>query len=529
MGRSGGGEGKASLRSRCRPADAGGVLAAGRGFIGNSGITLVGLALGAVLSMINEVLAARFLGVASYGLYALAMMVARIGEKMAVFGVPVSVLHYLPVHLSRGDRRHALGTVLGGIPLLLGLGFSLAFGLWLSADWIATRVFGQPDAAPFIAVLAFAIPLMALIDLLGEITRGFGRALPYVVLRNLVPQLCMLAVLLWLWYASGPPIGVAFAQLGGLVVGVAAAILFVLQMVRTRIGPITPILQLRRLYGYALPIVLNTMVSLSMVWTDLFLLGMFTDASTVGVYRGCMQITLLFELIWTALSSATATLYTVLIADDRPQQLQETYTAAGRLATLLATPLLLVIMVNGGDLLGLLGPGFVVGALPLFVLACGHYVKLAFGAASIVLNVGGRQSLEAGNVALAAAVNLVLNLLLIPAFGLLGAALATATSLIGLALLRCVQVRRAFALYSYDAALLRILLLTVPLVLAIWAITIPLGIGPGTGPIALVLRLFAMGVMLAAILWFFALRPQDRMMLLNLVLRRTATAESSGA
>src|ERR1700719_2722210 len=195
MDRGAGDAGGTSLEARVPPATAGGaVLRAGGGFIGNTSITLLGLGVGAVLSMVNEVLAARFLGVAAYGLYALAMMAARVGEKIAVFGVPVSVLHYLPVHLNRDERQLALGAVVGGIPMSLGLGLALAFGLWIGADWIAAHVFGQPDAAYFIAVLGFAIPLMALIDLLGEITRGFGRALPYVVLRTLAPQLCTMAI-----------------------------------------------------------------------------------------------------------------------------------------------------------------------------------------------------------------------------------------------------------------------------------------------------------------------------------------------
>jgi len=282
MDRGAGDAGSTSLAARGQPATAGGaVLRAGGGFIGNTSITLLGLGAGAVLSMVNEVLAARFLGVAAYGLYALAMMAARVGEKIAVFGVPVSVLHYLPVHLNRDERQLALGAVVGGIPMSLGLGLALAFGLWIGADWIAAHVLGQPDAAYFIAVLGFAIPLMALIDLLGEITRGFGRALPYVVLRNLAPQLCTMAILIWLWRSHGPWSGVAYAQLGGLSIGVAVGIGFVLQMVRTRIGPLWPIMQLRRLYGYAVPIVGNTMVSLAMVWTDLFLLGILTDASAV--------------------------------------------------------------------------------------------------------------------------------------------------------------------------------------------------------------------------------------------------------
>ena len=57
-----------------------GILHAGRGVIGNASITLVGAGTGAILTMGADVLAARFLGVSSYGLYALALMLAKSGE-----------------------------------------------------------------------------------------------------------------------------------------------------------------------------------------------------------------------------------------------------------------------------------------------------------------------------------------------------------------------------------------------------------------------------------------------------------------
>ena len=515
MDRRAGGSDQARLAARAASAPAG-----ADGFIGNAGVTLAGAAAGALLSMANEVMAARFLGVAGYGLYALAVMVARIGETMAVFGVPLAVNHFLPVHLVRGERARALGTVIGCIPLPLSLAAGFALALWFGGDWVAAHILGQPEAGRFLAVLGLVIPLMALADLLGNVARGFGWALPYVVIHNLTPHLCMLAVMVTLLVSHGPQIGVAYGQLLGFSAGALVGILFVVQLVRSRIGAVRPVLQPGRLYTYAMPVVLNVVMSLAIVWTDLFMLGVFTDATTVGIYRGCLQVVLVFELIWNAFSAATAPLYTVLIADGRRAELQDTVDNADRLATLLALPLLLVIVVNGADILGLLGPGFTAGAAALLILACGHLVRVAFGAASVVLNIGGRQLLEAGNVALAAVVNLLLNLLLIQVLGLVGAALSTALSLVALSVLRRVQLRRALGLRTSGATLWRAVLAMGPVSLAVWAASLALGLGPGAGLGAFALRLVAMGVLIGGSVWLFCLRPAERAALLGIVARR---------
>jgi O-antigen/teichoic acid export membrane protein len=498
--------------------DGGALLQAGVGFIGNAGLTLVGVAVGVVLSMGSEVLAARFLGVAGYGLYALALMLSRMTAVITVFGMPISILHYLPVQLSRDARAESLGTVLGSLPLSLTLSLATAIGFSLSADWVAINMLRQPDAAPFVAVLAFAIPLLVMTDLLAHITRAFSRAFPAVVIQNLAPPLCAAAILMSLLRWGGPPIGVAYGQLVGLAVGVSLGIWFVVRLVRNRIGRTRPAFQLRRLVAYGLPITLNAIAFLGIGMTDLFVLGVLTDAATVGAYRGCKQIALTLGLPMTALAAATSPVFSVLIAKGKSGPLQASYTAAVRLAALMTVPLFLVIVVNGRDLLEIMGPAFTVAAPALIVLSFGLGVEAMFGAATVALGMSGRQRLDAANVALTACSNLVLNLALIPPLGLLGAALATASSLMILAGVRSFQVRRLMGLRTIDRTLLRIVLVTVPLAALIWTASLSLGVGPGSGFGPLVVRLTAMAALIGGGLWRFCLDAQDRAMVLHLVL-----------
>jgi O-antigen/teichoic acid export membrane protein len=505
------------------------ILSASSGFIGNASITLLGSAAGAGLSMCNEVLAARFLGISAYGLYALALMLSRTGEKLAAFGVPVSVVHYLPVQLSRGQRREALGTVVGALPLPLCVSLLFAVIGWLGSDAIASRVLRQPAAAPFIVVLAWIVPLLTLGDLLGHITRGFGRALPHVLIANLVPQLCAAAVLIPLFVWGGPLVGVAYAQLGGLAVGVAVGFAFVWTLARRHIGWVSPRLNLSPLYAYAVPVVVNAIMGLAIAWTDLFLLGLLADAATVGAYRGCMQIVLGFDLLSTALAAATAPVFTVLMADASRSALEHTYAAAVRLATILALPALLVIVVNASDLLSILGQTFAVAATALIVLAAGQFVRVMFSAAGVILVMGGRQRLEAFNTGLAAAVNLLLNLALIPWLGLFGAAVATTTSLIGLSVLRSLQLRRVLGVHTFDPVLLRVVAVTLPLALAIWWGSGIIGIGPGSGLTALMARIVATVAAFAGGLWILCLNAADRRQLLDLVLGSAAWAARNTA
>ena len=483
---------------------------AGSAFMGFAGITLIGSTLGGLLAIVDEALIARFLGVEAYGLYALAFMLARIGSLVAAFGLPVTILHFLPVYLTQNDKERALGSVLGSIlaPLLVGSVF--AFGLWMVSDWLANHVFHEPRGAVYIRSLAIAVPFSALVELFGHIARGFGRAAAYVLIRSVAPPLSYMGVLLYLTHFGGAKISVTHGLVGSYALGTLLGVALVATYCSSIIGRVKPRFELRELYSYAVPVVLNLGVSLALFWTDLFQLGIFTNADTVGIYRACMQIVVVFDIIWTAYSAAAGPIYPVLIFERRYQQLRNTYLAAVHLATLLATPAFLLIVCNASDLLSVLGPRFIAGTLALSLLAFGHLVKVSIGAAGILLILGGKQRLEATNAVVAAVLNMLLNYLLIPRLGLTGAAISTTTSLIVLSVARLFQVKRVFPITTLDPNIFWVIVVTAPVSLVTNWMSALAGFGPGTGISHLLLRLAVTVFLILVVIWSMCLNQSER-------------------
>jgi O-antigen/teichoic acid export membrane protein len=79
--------------------------------------------------------------------------------------------------------------------------------------------------------------------------------------------------------------------------------------------------------------------------------------------------------------------------------------------------------------LGLLfGQAFTAGYLPMVILIGGHVVAALLGAFNGLLNMTGNEAAGARAIAVGAFVNLVLNIALIPVYGMVGAATATLIS-----------------------------------------------------------------------------------------------------
>jgi hypothetical protein len=84
-----------------------------------------------------------------------------------------------------------------------------------------------------------------------------------------------------------------------------------------------------------------------------------------------------------------------------------------------------------------------------------------------------------------------------------------------------------FGLRTLDFVPIRAALITLPLALTVWAVSVPLGIGPGSGFAALFLRLGIMAALIGGSIWLFCLEASDRAMVLALVRRQGSAAASS--
>jgi O-antigen/teichoic acid export membrane protein len=477
-------------------------------------ILLAGSFLGGILVLINEALIAQFLGIQHYGFYALAAMFARIGSILSAFGLPLAVLHFVPINLSQRDHPRAMGTIVGSL-FMPGL-FGTAFGIcvWLSSDWFANSVFQDPGAAPYIRGLAIAVPFLALLEVIGFLGRGFGSAFSYVFTRNLGPPICYFLVLLYLRHAAAPPTAITW---GMPVANITASIIgavYMLFLTRKILGWVKPILELKTLFTYSMLVSFNLIASLVIVSTDLFLIGVFSTAKVAGLYRACVQLVIPFDLILTASSSATAPAYSVFVHDRLHDRLRDSYLGANHLVTLLAVPLFLLLLFNGQDILGILGPEFPVAATGLSILAFGQLARVYSGNAAVILTMGRKQNLEAINSTIAALFNVAANLILIPRFGLIGAAVGTSLSLLLLAGLRIVQIWRVFRLTTFNLTELRFVAITALTAgLSYWA-SGSVGLGAGTGIGHLIIRFALMGTLIAFSIWYFCLNKEERDLLL---------------
>lgn len=392
----------------------------------------------AVLGLTVSILLARLLGAEEYGAYAFAYALVMLLALPAQAGLPTLLVREVARYeidgrwgLLRGLLRRSnqlvalLTTLIVTVALLLMFVFDLGF----------TPV----QRATFSWALAL-LPVMALGNLRGATLRGLRKVvqgqLPEMVIR---PGLFVLALLAFLPITSlpvteavelTPPLAMALHA-------VAALVAFLIGVWLLRRELPGTIVTTRRAYETRawlrslLPLTLLAGVAMINNQMDIVLLGVLGTVSDVGVYKVAFSASTPIVFALAAINVVVAPYFARAYSSGDREALQRLATWSARVSITAALPGAVLLIIFGEPLLGFVfGGEFATGARSLALLAVGQLGAVAAGSVGNILNMTGHEGDTVFASGLAALVNLVLNLALIPVLGIEGAATATAVSLI---------------------------------------------------------------------------------------------------
>ena len=382
---------------------------------------------GAGFGFLFNVLLARMLGAEGAGVYYLALTMAVIASAAGNLGLDLALLRFTASNAVREDWDRVAGAYRKGLAISASASSAIALATLIGSSWIATWVFSDPALAGPLRLMAIGVPCMSLLNLHAELLKGLGRIRDAVLVQGLGVQLISLPMLLLL----GGPFGVY-----GAVAAFVSANLVVLSLgviLWRRAAP--QIRDLRGAFGTRLlmdtsfPLMWIVALNLVMSWTDTVTIGIYMDSKWVGIYGVCLRLALLTDFVLVAVNSVVAPKFAALHAQDKHEELNRLGKSAAKLTALLALPPSLVFMILPGFVLGIFGEQFRVGASALAILTVGQFVSVATGSVGYILIMTGREKVERNIAVSFATLNLILNVMLVPVLGIVGAAISTSASL----------------------------------------------------------------------------------------------------
>lgn len=391
-----------------------------------------------------NVLLARFVGAEGAGAYYLALVVTTLATVVGRVGLDNALLRFAAVHAAANDWSKVSGLYRKGMQIAAVVSALVALAVVGVADWLAESIFAEPRLTVALRLMALSIVPMSLLTLHGSLLRGLKRTRDALLVEGVGVPLIGTSILAFL----GGSLGVI-----GPVSAYVAATFLVLLIALGLWRRATP--QLRGLSG-SFPIATLVRSSLPMFWVasanlamgsvDTVMLGIWTNSHSVGIYGVALRTAALTSFVLGSVNAIAPAKFAALHAQGNHQALGALARNSAKLMTLAAAPLLLLFLLAPSWVLRLFGPEFTEGATVLMILAIGHFVNVATGSVGFLLLMTGHERLMRNNVLGTLVLNIILNLWLIPSYGIVGAAVATAVSLVVKNLVAAVLVQKKLAI-----------------------------------------------------------------------------------
>jgi O-antigen/teichoic acid export membrane protein len=185
-----------------------------------------------------------------------------------------------------------------------------------------------------------------------------------------------------------------------------------------------------RWFRVSLPIFLVESFFFLLTNADVLMVGRFMPPDAVAVYFATVKTLALVHFVYFAVKAGVAPRYSAFTHGGSHAELAAFARQTVSWTFWPSLAMALFVLAVGEPMLALFGPGFSDGYPFLFVLVIGVVARAAVGPAESLLTMSGNQNICAAVYALTLAMNVGLNVLLIPAMGLWGAAIATATAMV---------------------------------------------------------------------------------------------------
>lgn len=403
--------------------------------------------------LVVTALIARVLGEQALGRYVLAYAVLSLLALFSLLGFRAALNRFVTMHLADDEPERVRPLV--RFAMLTSGGVSLALGgALVGAARPLADAFGDPGLATGFVCVGLALPALTVRDLCLAATQGWRSQRAFALIGWIYEPLARLA-LTGILLAAG--VGVTGAFVALLVGSWTAALAAVLALRRRLAAPtsVRPRVERRAVMSFAVVTWGTTLAASGLIWVDTLLLGALADTEAVGTYTVATRLVSLAVFVMAPIDALFAPHFAHYFHSGERTRLASAYAAATGWTLRLSLPAFVVVVVFAEPLLRFFGPGFATGASVTVVLAVGQLVNAATGPCGSVLTMSGRTRLNLVNNVAGLALNIVLNLVLIPAYGLIGAAVAWSVSLTALNLVKVLQVRVLLAITPFDVVTLK--------------------------------------------------------------------------
>ena len=392
------------------------------------------------LNFIVSIVLARLLNTEGFGIYSYAITWVSLLSIPANLGLDKLLVREVAVYKTQSDWGLMRGLLNWSNLLVLLISIILA----LLTALVAWKINGNNQMFIPLCIALIALPLTALRNLRLSAMKGLHQ-----VVKSLIPEMIIAPILLLiltgcsylLFPEKTAPSWVLILYLISTGLTFILGAFFLLQALPQELKKATANYKIKVWLSSAFPMMFIGAMQIINARTDILMLGAMKGPEAVGIYvvvnRGVQLIIFSQMAVNTVLAPTIASLY----SEGKKEQLQKIVTKCSQGVLAISLLVTATLIIFGKGFLGIFGSDFSQGYVALVILSIANLINAGSGSVGFLLSMTEHERFLALNIAISAILNVLLNLFLIPIWGINGAAIATGISMIARNIMNLIWVR----------------------------------------------------------------------------------------
>ena len=396
-------------------------------------------AFGAASGFFLNLVIARALPTQQAGYYFLAFTVVQVIAATGQLGLPNSLLRFIGGFKAEKDWQQA--TVVHKLASLWALLFAGALGivLFFISPWFAAHVLAKPEVAPALQAMSPAVVFFALLMLNAHALQAVGDVVKSVSTMNvLIPVLVAIALLAG--FANDAVTTAGVYSLACLLTMLISLIWWQRKPgILWQTNQTFPASTLRQ---SCIPLWWVALMGVAVQWAGQLVSGAYVTPEQLAILAVAQRTAMLTSFILMAVNLVVAPRFAALYKQGKTRELETIALHSTKLMVLFALPIVGFMLLFPQWLMWLFGEEYKAGANLLRILAIGQFISVMSGSVGFLLTMSGHERDMRNVVLFSGPLAMVLALVLIPLYGVTGAAVATAISVGSQNLLAVVMVEK---------------------------------------------------------------------------------------
>lgn len=401
-----------------------------------STLLMAGRGISILINFGVQVLTVRYLSKLDYGAFAYGLAIVLLVSKTSLFGMNRTASRWASVYYEQRDYAKFFGSMALIFGTVGTIGLSVVLAVLGFRGWIGDHVVSDPLSLTLLLTLIVLAPVEAVDRVLQAYFAVFSRPRLVFFRRHIVGPTLKLAAVLIVMAAGGNARMLAWAYVGGGLIGLAIGLSLLLRLLReqsltTALRTTKLAFPVRRILSFGAGMLHSELAVVLRNALAVVLLEYFHDPSHVAAFRAVLPVARLNHLVFESFALMFMPAAARLITRSGTRSVERLHWRTMSWITLLSFPIFIVTFTLADPITGLLfGERYADSGPVLAVMSLGYFVFAALGLSHLTLKASGRLRLIVATDLIAIVLTVALELLLIPRFGPMGAAAAVAIVII---------------------------------------------------------------------------------------------------